>query len=61
MKQGVVRVTTAGSFTNSEAMVTWYGEEDKNKILKKGINLSLEAEGYYCEECMEVIACFEER
>ena len=43
-------------------MATWYPEESKGKIGKKGsVKLQLKAEGYYCDECMKVYSVFEEK
>lgn len=61
-KKGLVEIKNAGSLTQSLTMATWCPEENVGKRLKKDlINLSLKAEGYYCDECMKVFVVFEEK
>ena len=39
----------------------WYPEEESNyPFYKEPVRLSLQGEGYYCEDCMIVFAVFEE-
>ncbi len=62
MIRGFVEVKDTASLTQRDTMVTWYPEEEQGKLFKKNrIYLSLKAEGYYCDECMKVIAILEER
>ena len=62
IKKGIVEVRNAGSFTNSLTMVNWYSDKEQNKNFgRKGVNLRLNAEGYYCDECMKVFAAFDEK
>lgn len=61
-KKGFVEIKNAGSLTQCLTMTTWYPEEEKGKRIKKGtLELSLKAEGYYCDECMKVFAVFNEK
>lgn len=60
MKKGVVEIRDGHLV--STVVVSWCPEEEKKKILRKNvISLRLKAEGYYCDECMKVVAIFEER
>ena len=62
MREGFVEVKEAGSLTQRDTMVTWYPEEERGKMFKKdGVSLWLKADGYYCDQCMKVIAIFDER
>ena len=62
MREGMVEVRHAGSLLNTMTMVNWIPDEkSKKKLFRKAVNLSLDAEGYYCEECMKVVAVFDER
>ena len=61
-KKGFVEARNAGSITQALSMATQYPEENKGKMIKKGaVNLRINAEGYYCDECMRVYAIFEEK
>ena len=61
-KKGFIEIQDAGSFTQALTMATWYPEENKGKIFRKGsIQLRLKAEGYHCDECMKVYSVFEEK
>ena len=61
-KKGFIEIKDAGRLTQSLTMATWYPEESKGKIGKKGsVKLQLKAEGYYCDECMKVYSVFEEK
>lgn len=60
MKKGIVEVRD-GQLV-STTVVSWCPEDEMKKLWRKNaISLALKAEGYYCEECMKVIAIFEER
>lgn len=60
MKKGIVEVRDGHLLP--QAVVSWCPEEEKGKFIRKhAISLNLKAEGYYCDECMKVIAIFEER
>lgn len=62
MKKGIVEAKNAGSITNSLTLMSWYPEEYKGRMIKKHtVDFRLNAEGYYCDECMKVYAIFEER
>ncbi|KIR03829.1 hypothetical protein P261_02644 [Lachnospiraceae bacterium TWA4] len=62
MKKGKVEAGTTGSITNASTSVKWFSEEElKKKFMRKGINLRINGEGYYCEECMKVVAIFDEK
>ena len=62
MKKGVIKAMSAGSFSNSVSMLEWYSEEEnKKKLFKKSISLKTTGEAFYCDECMKVFACFEEK
>ncbi len=61
MKKGIVEVRDGSLFLTS-LVVSWCPEEDRKKLWRKNaISLNLNAEGYYCDECMKVFAAFEER
>ena len=56
MKKGGV-VTDNGEMSNATLSLTWYPEEELKKHNKNGaVPLSLNDEGYYCDECMKVFA-----
>ena len=62
MRRGFLEVKDTASLTQRDTMVIWYPEEEKGKFFKKDVvHLWLKAEGYYCDECMKVIAVFNER
>jgi len=61
LKNGNVKVQTAGSIFNDVVMF-WCPDEDKDKWIKSNtISLRLNGKGYYCDECMKVFAEFEEK
>ena len=61
-RNGFVEAKNAGSLTQSLTMVSWFPEENKGKLLRRGaVDLHLQAEACYCEECMKVFAVFEEK
>ena len=58
-RKGLVEVKNAASLTQLTTVVSWFPEEQKNKFIRKDtVTLPLNAEGYYCEECMKVFAVF---
>ena len=60
MKKGVVRLEDARMLSYSS--LVWYpGDEEGKKVRKDYVDLKSKAEGYYCEECMKVLAIFDER
>ena len=60
MKKGVVEILDGHLLPT--VVVSWCPEEEKKKFFRKNaISLRLKAEGYYCDECMKVVAIFEER
>ena len=62
MERGFLEVNDTASLTQRDTMAIWYTEDEKGKFFKKGlVHLGLKAEGYYCKECMKVVAIFEER
>jgi len=63
MKKGEVQTGSAvNRMLRSGDSVLWIPEEDCAKIIpKKTINLATVAEGYYCEQCVKVVAIFDER
>ena len=62
MERGFLEVKDTASLTQRDTMAIWYPEDEKGKFFKKGlVHLGLKAEGYYCKECMKVVAIFEER
>lgn len=61
MQKGVVEIRDSHLLL-PQVMVRWCPEEEKKKLFKKNaISLSLNAEGYYCDTCMKVVAIFDER
>lgn len=43
-------------------MVNWYPKDSQGKLIKKNsINLKINSEGHYCDECMKIYAIFEEK
>ena len=62
MERGFLEGKDTASRTQRDTMAIWYPEDEKGKFFKKGlVHLGLKAEGYYCKECMKVVAIFEER
>lgn len=62
VKKGVVEVREVGSLTQFFTSAAWFSDEEhKKKFGRKSVNLRLNAEGYYCDECMKVFAVFEEK
>ncbi len=60
MKLGFVKIQDAGF--NILNNVTWYPIEEKDKkIHKKYVSLDLNAEGFYCETCMHVVAIIKQK
>lgn len=61
MRKGMIKTQAVGSLFN-EAIVSWYPDEDKGKwIQKNAVSLRLSGKGYYCDECMNVYAKFEQK
>ena len=61
MKKGMVEVKDGSLFLTS-VTVNWYPEDERKTLLRKNaIRLSLNADGYYCDDCMTVFAAFKER
>lgn len=61
-KKGFIESRTAGSVTQSLNMVNWYPKDSQGKLIKKNsINLKINSEGHYCDECMKIYAIFEEK
>ena len=63
MEKGEVQV---GSFLDAKLFkggnVIWIPEKDSKKMIPKNtINLYGIAEGYYCNQCIKVVAIFEDR
>ncbi len=58
MRPGIVRARPL-----RDNKVFWYPENYKNKsiINEEPVALSLEAEGYYCDECMTAFANFKNK
>ena len=63
MKKGNVRVgDTIGNLLKVGEVITYIPEEEGGKLLLRNtINLDINAEGYYCDDCKKVIAVFSER
>ena len=62
LKQGIVEAMTVWSLLNTNTLVRFLEKEDENKIIKKSaIKLNIRGDGYYCEECMKVVAVFKEK
>ncbi len=62
MEKGKVEARNLGSITNALTTVIWFSEEQtQKKFMRKGTDLRINAEGYYCDECMKVIALFDEK
>ncbi|MBR2067919.1 MAG: hypothetical protein IJ875_06650 [Solobacterium sp.] len=60
-KKGIVKASYP-NITNALTQVLWTPEEDIHKAIQKNnVELSLQADGYYCDECMMVFAEFKER
>lgn len=60
MQKGIVEVRDGHLL--SQVVVSWCPEDEKKKFIRKNaISLNLKADGYYCDECMKVIAIFNER
>lgn len=58
-RQGIVRATGSHPFA---VRVEFYPEEEQKKIFGRQLRiLKSRAEGYYCENCRSVFACFEEK
>lgn len=61
-KKGTIEAKDAGSITQLFTVVSWYPDEEKNKMIRKNaVTLDLYGEGWYCEECMKVFAAFKEK
>ena len=61
-KKGIIEAKDAGSITQMFTVVSWYPDEEKNKMIRKNaVLLDLYGEGWYCEECMKVFAAFNEK
>ena len=63
MKKGKVKVgDTIGNLFKVGELVTYIPDEECGKLLANNtINLDVNAEGYYCEDCKKVVAVFSER
>lgn len=62
LKEGIVETLTAGSLLNTNTLVRFFPKDEENKMIKRNaIQLRISGNGYYCEECMKVIAVFEEK
>ena len=63
MKKVKVKVGDAiGNLLKVGVVVTYIPQEEGNKMfLNNTINLDINAEGYYCEDCRKVVAVFSER
>lgn len=63
MQKGFVQSRTAGSLLNSGTVVNWYPESQREKhLIKKGrISLPIDAEAWYCWDCMKVIAVYQQK
>lgn len=59
LRKGFILVDS-GEMSNAQTTVTWYPDEEKGKEIKNGaVELGLESEGMYCDECMKVFATFD--
>lgn len=46
----------------SSSNVVWYPQEELDKFYKRDyVELELKADGFYCDECMKVVAVFNQR
>lgn len=63
MKNGKVKVgDTIGNLFKAGEVVTYIPEEESGKLLPNNtLNLDINAEGYYCDDCKKVVAVFGER
>ena len=63
MKKGKVKVgDTIGNLLKAGEVVTYIPEEESGKIIPKNtLNLDVNAEGFYCDDCKKVVAVFNER
>lgn len=68
LDKGIIEITDGSHLFNSSAFVTWYPNENEHNnkkflknLFRKGISLSRKAEAYYCDECMKIFACFDEK
>lgn len=58
-RQGIVKATGSHPFA---VRIEFYPEEEQKKIFGRQLRiLKSRAEGYYCENCRSVFACFEEK
>lgn len=62
LEEGFVEARHAASLTNSGTMVTWYPKDQRGKLFKRhSVTLPIDAEGWYCDTCMQVFAVFEQK
>ncbi len=63
MKKGNVKVgDTIGNLLKVGEVITYIPEEECGKLLLRNtINLDINADGYYCDDCKKVVAVFNER
>lgn len=63
MKKGFVEARTAGSLLNTGTIVNWYPDDQKGKVFIKrhAVSLPIDTEGWYCEDCMQVVAIFQQK
>lgn len=61
-RKGSVQCRNAESLAQLMTTVTWYPEDKKGKIIRKSaVDLTIDAEAYYCDTCMKVYAIYEEK
>lgn len=60
--KGIIEAKDAGSITQLMTVLSWYPEEEKNKLIRKNaVALRTQGEGWYCDECMKVFAAFSQK
>ncbi|MBO5246076.1 MAG: hypothetical protein J6B28_02315 [Eubacterium sp.] len=62
LKKGKIEVTDSKSLFNTASFVNFVPEEDDGKFVKKNaVSLRQNADGYYCDECVQFFGLFDRR
>lgn len=63
MKKGFVEARNAGSLLNTTTTVRWYPQDQRDKVFirKNAVSLPIDTEGWYCDDCMQVVAVFQQK
>lgn len=62
LKKGKIEVVNTKTLFNTGCYVNFVPEEDKGKLIRKNVvSLRQNADGYYCDECVQFFDLFEQR